>query len=80
MYNVQLGIGTIGHIDGGGCGKQCILRSVDGQQDLCREDAHILVLSGALVTPTLCLLEAAGRCGRAYVPQEVEQILGPKVS
>jgi hypothetical protein len=30
MYDVQLGVGAIGHIDGGGCGKLCILRAVGG--------------------------------------------------
>jgi hypothetical protein len=29
MYDVQLGAGAIGHIDGGGCGKLCIVRAVD---------------------------------------------------
>src|SRR5215208_5321327 len=30
MHDVQLGVGTIGHIDGGGCSKLCILRAVGG--------------------------------------------------
>jgi hypothetical protein len=55
MYDVQLPVGAIGHIDGDGCSKLCILRAVDSQHDLRREDAHILVLSDVVVAPTLCL-------------------------
>src|SRR5215207_6504044 len=41
-HHVQLRVGAIGQIDGGGAGQLRFLGSVGGQQDLGGEDAHLL--------------------------------------
>src|ERR687898_2970858 len=41
-HHVQLRVGALSHIDGGGAGQLRLPRAVGGQQDRGREDAHLL--------------------------------------
>src|SRR5918994_3814563 len=41
-HHVQLRVGAVGDVNGGGAGQLCLPRAVGGQQDRGREDAHLL--------------------------------------